>query len=438
MSGKKYQIFISSTYTDLKEARDTVTKAILNFYHIPIGMEMFSADNNEQWDTIKTTIESSDYYVLIIGHRYGTETHEGISYTEKEFDYAKEIGLPILAFIRNRNASTTPSQRDKEQTKTEKLDAFISKASSNTLINSWEDEKDLAINIIIALTKAFTKYSRIGWMRANEGMSHQVSEEIAVLSKENRELKIQLQEFKDKQQTRLPNLEIFFNGKEEIVETLVPDHDLIKNSKYYLKEILSPPQDLQRFIDTGLLQKYNTFVNVHSPDLEEYNKEVLFFERIKRAKLGYRIDVANTGTTKANNVVLELESTDTILVLTENSTKNKFKRALPPGIPENPIAKARRFKQEYDDRDSDFLFLDSFVETDDYDETKHQTTHILKVFDKSITIKLDHILHTQFEQVADRIYLIPLKIGTSQLKVKIICEEFHKPVTKFIPITITE
>ena len=36
----KYQIFISSTYTDLKEARERITKAILSSYHIPIGMEM--------------------------------------------------------------------------------------------------------------------------------------------------------------------------------------------------------------------------------------------------------------------------------------------------------------------------------------------------------------------------------------------------------------
>ncbi len=52
---KKYQVFISSTFTDLASARKDVINMLLNLYQIPIGMEMFSADNEEQWKTIKTT-----------------------------------------------------------------------------------------------------------------------------------------------------------------------------------------------------------------------------------------------------------------------------------------------------------------------------------------------------------------------------------------------
>lgn len=40
---KKYQIFISSTYRDLKSARLKVRDAILSMYHFPVGMEMFGA-----------------------------------------------------------------------------------------------------------------------------------------------------------------------------------------------------------------------------------------------------------------------------------------------------------------------------------------------------------------------------------------------------------
>ena len=99
---KKYQVFISSTYTDLIEARMKVRDAILSMYHFPVGMELFGAANEEQWQIISETIDSSDYYVLIIGQRYGTLIPEGfpdagISYTEKEFRYALEKGIPILA-----------------------------------------------------------------------------------------------------------------------------------------------------------------------------------------------------------------------------------------------------------------------------------------------------------------------------------------------------
>ena len=50
----KYQIFVSSTYEDLKEERDLVMKAILEMGHIPVGMEMFSAGDEQQWELIKS------------------------------------------------------------------------------------------------------------------------------------------------------------------------------------------------------------------------------------------------------------------------------------------------------------------------------------------------------------------------------------------------
>ena len=91
---KKFQIFISSTYEDLKEERAKLVATILKDYHFPIGMEMFSADNVEQWEQIRRTIDSSDYYVLVIKRRYGSMTKDGISYTEKE--YKEDIDPKVL------------------------------------------------------------------------------------------------------------------------------------------------------------------------------------------------------------------------------------------------------------------------------------------------------------------------------------------------------
>lgn len=124
---KKYQIFISSTYKDLIDERNKVRDVILSMYHFPIGMEMFNAADEEQWEIIKETIDSSDYYILVIGKRYGTVIQDGpnagISYTEKEFKYAKSIGVPVLAFIKNDTAITS-DKIDLEPEKIEKLKKF--------------------------------------------------------------------------------------------------------------------------------------------------------------------------------------------------------------------------------------------------------------------------------------------------------------------------
>ena len=157
MENKKYQIFVSSTYEDLIKAREKVIETILSLYHFPVGMEMFSADDSEQWDIIKDTIEVSDYYVVIIGHRYGSMTSDGIGYTEKEYDYAKEKGIPILAFIRDRDIPTTPSERETNPKANEKLMTFIRKVSSNKMCDYWGTIETLITKVAIALPKTFSR-----------------------------------------------------------------------------------------------------------------------------------------------------------------------------------------------------------------------------------------------------------------------------------------
>jgi hypothetical protein len=93
---KRYQVFISSTFTDLKEERQAVLKAILELNHMPAGMELFPATDNTAWELIEDIIEGSDYYVLIIGGRYGSLDETGIGFTEKEYDYAVSLKKPVI------------------------------------------------------------------------------------------------------------------------------------------------------------------------------------------------------------------------------------------------------------------------------------------------------------------------------------------------------
>lgn len=195
---KKYQIFVSSTYEDLKEERDQAIKAILEMGHIPVGMEMFSAADEEQWQLISRQIESTDYYVLIVGHRYGSETPDGISYTEMEFDYAKECGVPTLGFIIDDKASWPANRIDKDSKTKEKLDIFKLKVKSK-LVHFWNNKEDLHGKISISLVKAISINPRIGWTRTNEAISPEMMKEITRLSSENSKLRSEIQTFQKKQ-----------------------------------------------------------------------------------------------------------------------------------------------------------------------------------------------------------------------------------------------
>jgi hypothetical protein len=189
---KKYQIFVSSTFEDLKEERDQAIKAVLEMGHIPVGMEMFSAADEEQWQLIARQIEATDYYVVIAAHRYGSETENKISYTEKEYDYAKEMGIPILGFVIDDKASWPSNRIDKSDIKKKKLDKFKTKIKSK-MVHFWNGKEDLHGKISISLMKAMNTNPRIGWTRTNIAIGANITKELSRLSAENSQLREQNQ-----------------------------------------------------------------------------------------------------------------------------------------------------------------------------------------------------------------------------------------------------
>ena len=130
---KRYQVFVSSTYADLKEERHHVIRALIEMDCIPAGMELFPASDEQQWEFIKKIINDCDYYLLIIGGRYGSLTLEGISYTEKEYDYAVNIGLKVMALLHEHPDLIAIGKSDTEPYLRDQLQAFRDKVSTGRL-----------------------------------------------------------------------------------------------------------------------------------------------------------------------------------------------------------------------------------------------------------------------------------------------------------------
>lgn len=184
----KYQIFVSSTYTDLIEEREQIIRACLEMGHIPVGMEMFSAADEEQWKIIQRQIDEVDYYIILVAHRYGSTTKEGISYTEKEYDYAVSKGIPILGFVIDDGAAWPADRVDGEENKKISLINFKGKIKSRH-VNFWSNKNELHAKFSISLMKAFVNYPRSGWVKAEETVGNDVMRELSRLSSENSTLR---------------------------------------------------------------------------------------------------------------------------------------------------------------------------------------------------------------------------------------------------------
>lgn len=192
---KKFQIFVSSTFTDLKDERRAVIEAILDLGHIPIGMEAFQAGNEEQWGYIKKRIDESDYYVVLVAERYGSEK-DGVSYTEMEYDYAREKGVPAAAFLLLEDA-----RKDWRASKAEfidnsaKVNAFRKKCEG-LMVRYWRDKGELEASCVKSLVQMFGNFPRDGWIPAKDAMAPDVAQELARLSRENEELRDIVEKFR--------------------------------------------------------------------------------------------------------------------------------------------------------------------------------------------------------------------------------------------------
>lgn len=179
---KKYQVFVSSTYTDLIEERKEVIQALLELDCIPVGMEMFPAADDDQWTLIKRLIDDCDYYILIVGGKYGSLNSDGISYTQMEYEYASNNNIPIISFLHKNPDNIVAGKSEKEIDKIQKLQAF-KEIVKKKLCKFWETPSELGSQVSRSLVKLIKDKPMTGWVKATEITSEESAKEILELKK---------------------------------------------------------------------------------------------------------------------------------------------------------------------------------------------------------------------------------------------------------------
>lgn len=155
-------------------------------------MEAFLATNASQWEIIQNVIDQCDYYILIIGGRYGSITEDGISYTEREFNYAKKIKMPVLAFVHGSLEDIPSGKTDRDDKLREKLDTFRARVMKEFPVRDWTTPHQLGSLVSRSLVQEIKRNPRPGWVR-NDGTSPvALLERIDSLSQENVQLKEKL------------------------------------------------------------------------------------------------------------------------------------------------------------------------------------------------------------------------------------------------------
>jgi hypothetical protein len=187
----KYQVFVSSTYRDLSEERQEVMQALLELDCIPVGMELFPAADDDQWTLIKRLIDDCDYYILIVGNRYGSLSDSGISYTQMEYEYALSKDIPIISFLHKNPGQISVDKSDKDPGLIQKLFEF-KEIVQKKMCRFWESPVDLGSQVSRSLVRLIKDKPRVGWVRATALPSEDMATELLELRKEVERLQSEL------------------------------------------------------------------------------------------------------------------------------------------------------------------------------------------------------------------------------------------------------
>jgi len=176
---RRFEVFVSSTYRDLQEARQRVTMTLLECDAFPSGMEMFPAADDDAWTLIRRIIDGCDYYLLVIAGKYGSvDPSSGLSYTEMEYDYAVAASKPVMAFLYKDVDGLRADQCESTDEGREKYNNFRQKVQKAKHVKYWKSLDDLPGQVALSYTKFVRDYPATGWMRADQASSTESLKEL--------------------------------------------------------------------------------------------------------------------------------------------------------------------------------------------------------------------------------------------------------------------
>ena len=341
---KKYQVFISSTFKDLKTARLKVRDAVLSMYHFPVGMEMFGALDEDQWEVIKRDIDASDYYVLIIGKMFGSEVPgEGISYTQKEFRYASDQGIPVLAFLMKDDVNVAKSFQETDIERIKKLRSFRREVETGRTVSYWSNANELAGQVISSLTRQIIRKQRPGWVRASEFNIEKSHAELLELTEKVREL--------EGENARLRRIAGVIRKPKLLIELLQPVKFEIAESEHVPDYLIKAAQEGRTYKVAGLGRKMA--VKEVSELIDHYKIRTYIMSGFKWLDLV----IKNEGNCKATEISMSIEVPDGLMIYETNELKMLTELTIPGSIIGNKKKtvrlegiNAREDREDYPDR----------------------------------------------------------------------------------------
>lgn len=163
---KKYQVFVSSTFTGMGDARQELMMALLSMGMMPTGMELRPQEQGSQWNMIQQVIAECDYYVVLLGGRYGPLSPMGLSYIHREYVFAATKKKPVIAFIHDHPETLPLDERENSREGEVRFQDFRKLLrEKSALFRHWNTPTDLAEVVRKSMPLLVKQAPAVGWVR---------------------------------------------------------------------------------------------------------------------------------------------------------------------------------------------------------------------------------------------------------------------------------
>lgn len=326
--------------------------------------------------------------------------------------------------------SLSKDKRDDDLSEINKFRELVLKNSR--MAQFWETKDQLIKSVSISLMKQIMQKPGIGWVRGDKASAEEaLSKELTALSKENRELRERVIDLESRISPKLAAIEI------DIVSPAIDEH-FNSYRTIEMPEALKfdeVERHLLEFVSKQDIDNYNKSIPSQR-DLDDYNKECERLYKIKNYSSTLVIDVANSGSAKANNLYVDIQFPEGILVY---KTGEKYIEPKNP-IPKNPI---KRAQAEYSKKLQAKATASSSLYSQSVLGNQFRNPSVLvqpefalpnfhpinrdwwtRLDGRKITIKIDSLLHTRQMTFDDDYMIVPLIEGKHTIEVFVICEEY--------------
>lgn len=197
MSGKRYQVFVSSTYLDLMEERKVLQQVLPSLGCLPVGMEAHSTSPSA-WQGLKKSIDECDYFVILLGSRYGSLMPTGVSYTHQEHVYASTRQKPILVLMHSAPESRPVELQEATVEGRLKFNDFRQYLSKG-MVCRWSNVQDLEAALRQYIPQLIKARPMPGLVPASQASNPGLEKEVATLKARVAELEAEREQWLNSQ-----------------------------------------------------------------------------------------------------------------------------------------------------------------------------------------------------------------------------------------------